>query len=83
MLVNVPYMLKKNKRKWENEVTDECLFPFDSTVVMHAAFQLFAGRDLQCLQLYWAWLFTALQNTDSPKTMDLFLFAPLFFDWHS
>lgn len=26
---------------------------------------------------FWVWLFTALQSTDSPKTTDLFLFAPL------
>lgn len=67
---------KRAEGSGENEVTDECLFSFCHV----CSFQPFAGRDLQCLQLHWAWLFTALQVTDSLKTMDLFLFASLFFD---
>lgn len=73
--------VEKKQRKWKTKLLMRvliCHFPF-AVVVMHAAFRIFAGRGLQCLQLqaFGAWLFAALQSTDSPETMDLFLFAPL------
>lgn len=46
--------VEKEQKEVENEVADESAyfsFPFHSTVVVHAAFSFFAGRDLQCLQL--------------------------------